>query len=145
MAAKLTRLTHKIAIQLQLVAESFTICSSRSRRQVRKLLDTPLYAFPLDAHGSPFKLQSGLSSNGSNSLFRHLYRSPTWGSSVSIITRIRAGRPGSDSRQGQGRNVFSLPPRPHRLWGPPSLLSDGYRGIFPGGKAAEAWSWPLTT
>jgi hypothetical protein len=37
MAAKLTRLTHKIVIQLPLVAESCTICSSRSRRQVRKL------------------------------------------------------------------------------------------------------------
>jgi hypothetical protein len=43
MAAKLTRLTHKIAIQLHLVAESCTICSSRSRRLVRKLLDTPPY------------------------------------------------------------------------------------------------------
>jgi hypothetical protein len=32
MAAKLTRLTHKIAIQLRLVAEIVTICSSRSRR-----------------------------------------------------------------------------------------------------------------
>jgi hypothetical protein len=41
MAAKLTRLTHKIAIYLNLVAESCTICSSRSRRPVRKLLDTP--------------------------------------------------------------------------------------------------------
>jgi len=37
MAAKLTRLTHKIAIQLHLVAES---CS---RRPVRKLLDTRPY------------------------------------------------------------------------------------------------------
>jgi hypothetical protein len=42
-AAKRTRLTHKIAIQLHLVAESCTICSSRSRRPVRKLLDTPSY------------------------------------------------------------------------------------------------------
>jgi hypothetical protein len=41
--AKLTRLTHKIAIQLHLVAESCTTCSSRSRRPVRKLLDTPSY------------------------------------------------------------------------------------------------------
>jgi hypothetical protein len=41
MAAKVTRLTHKIAIQLYLVAENCTICSSRSRRPVRKLLDTP--------------------------------------------------------------------------------------------------------
>jgi hypothetical protein len=42
-AAKLTRVTHKIAIQLHLVAESCTICSSRSRRPVPKLLDTPSY------------------------------------------------------------------------------------------------------
>jgi hypothetical protein len=42
MTAKLTRLTHKIAIQLHLVVESCTICSSRSRRPVRKLLDTHL-------------------------------------------------------------------------------------------------------
>jgi hypothetical protein len=43
MAAKLTRLTHEIAILLHLVAESFTICSSLSRRLVRELLDTPSY------------------------------------------------------------------------------------------------------
>jgi hypothetical protein len=43
MAAKLTRLTHKIAIQLQLAAENCTICSPRSRRPVQKLLDTPSY------------------------------------------------------------------------------------------------------
>jgi len=43
MEAKLTRLTHKIAIQLQLVAESCIICSSRARWPVRKLLDTPSY------------------------------------------------------------------------------------------------------
>jgi len=39
MAAKLTRTTHEIAIQLHLVAESCIICISRSRRPVRKLLD----------------------------------------------------------------------------------------------------------
>jgi hypothetical protein len=43
MALEFTRLTHKIAIQLHQVAETFTICSSRSRRPVRKLLDTPSY------------------------------------------------------------------------------------------------------
>jgi hypothetical protein len=41
--AKLSRLTHKIAIQLHLVAESCTICSSRSKWPVRQLLDTPSY------------------------------------------------------------------------------------------------------
>jgi hypothetical protein len=43
MAAKLTRLTYKVTIQLHQVAESCTICSSRSRRPVRKLLDTLPY------------------------------------------------------------------------------------------------------
>jgi hypothetical protein len=42
MAAKLTILAHKIAIQMRLAAESCTICSPHSRRPVRKLMDTPL-------------------------------------------------------------------------------------------------------
>jgi hypothetical protein len=41
MASELARLTRKIALRLHVVAESCTICSSRSRRQVWKLLDTP--------------------------------------------------------------------------------------------------------
>jgi hypothetical protein len=43
MAEKLIRLTHKIAIQLHLVTESCTICSSRARWPVRELLDIPSY------------------------------------------------------------------------------------------------------
>jgi hypothetical protein len=43
MTAKLIILSHKIVTQLHLVAESYTICSSRSRWPVRKLLDTPSY------------------------------------------------------------------------------------------------------
>jgi hypothetical protein len=46
MAAKLTRPTHKIEIQLPLMAENCTIWgSSRSRRSIRKLLDTPSYIY----------------------------------------------------------------------------------------------------
>jgi hypothetical protein len=45
MASELTRLAQKIAIQLHLVAKSCTICNYDSRRSVRKLLDTPSYAF----------------------------------------------------------------------------------------------------
>jgi len=37
MAAKLTRITHRIAIQLHLLAERCTICSCRSRRHVQKI------------------------------------------------------------------------------------------------------------
>jgi hypothetical protein len=42
MAAKLTKMTHKIEIKLYLVSESRTTYISRSRRPVRKLLDTPV-------------------------------------------------------------------------------------------------------
>jgi len=41
MAAKLTKLTQKIAVQLHLVAESCTIWSCHSMWPVWKLLDTP--------------------------------------------------------------------------------------------------------
>jgi len=56
MVAKLTRLTHKIAIQLHLVAESCTICSSCSKWPVQKLLDTlsylNVYLVMKSAHGN---------------------------------------------------------------------------------------------
>jgi len=46
MAVKLTRLTHKIVIQLNLVADSSTTFSSSSGRPVRKLFDTLSYSLP---------------------------------------------------------------------------------------------------
>jgi len=48
MAAKLATLAHKIALQLHIVAQSCTNCSSRSRQPVRKLLDTPSYTSSSD-------------------------------------------------------------------------------------------------
>jgi hypothetical protein len=56
MAAKLTRLIHKIAIQLHLVAESCTICNSRSRQPVQKLLDRPLYILIFVGHFSVYEI-----------------------------------------------------------------------------------------
>jgi hypothetical protein len=32
---------------------------------------------------------------------------------------------------------FSSPPRPERLWGPPSLLANGYQGLFPWGYSSR--------
>jgi hypothetical protein len=44
-----------------------------------------------------------------------------------------------------GSRIITSPCRPDRLWGPTNLLYNGYRELFPGGKAAGAWSWPLTS
>jgi hypothetical protein len=44
-----------------------------------------------------------------------------------------------------GSGILSSPCRPDQLWDPPNPLSNGYRGIFPGGKAAGAWNWSLTS
>jgi len=49
---------------------------------------------------------------------------------VSIHIRQRAGRPWFNSRHEQWWDYFSSPPRPYRLWGPPSLLSIGYGGVL---------------
>jgi len=49
-------------------------------------------------------------------------------SSVGIVTELRAGRSGIESRWGR-----DFPSRPDRPWGPPSLLYNEYR-VFPGGK-----------
>jgi hypothetical protein len=57
--------------------------------------------------------------------------------------RLLAGRPGSIL--GVGKKFVSAQQRLDRLWGPPSLLSNGYRGSSCGDKAAGAWSCQLTS
>jgi hypothetical protein len=48
---------------------------------------------------------------------------------------LGAGRPGDrGSIPGRGKEFFLYPLCPDRLWGPPSLLYNGYRGSFPRGK-----------
>jgi hypothetical protein len=43
---------------------------------------------------------------------------------------LRAGRPAVRVRVLVGSRIFPSPRRPNRLWGPPSLLSNCYRGAF---------------
>jgi hypothetical protein len=67
MAVKVTGLSHKIAIQLHLVAESSTVCSSRSRWSIWKLFDTVSYTVILkfllaDFCGSYPRVQASSSS-----------------------------------------------------------------------------------
>jgi hypothetical protein len=49
-------------------------------------------------------------------------------SSVGIATDY--GMDDRDSIPGRVKRYFSSPWRPDRLWSPPSLLYNGYRGIF---------------
>jgi len=55
----------------------------------------------------------------------------SWAISFSTVTELPAVRPGFDSWQGHGMDILSLPPRPVRIWSPPSLLPNGYVGLFP--------------
>jgi len=50
---------------------------------------------------------------------------------VRTMTRLRAGLPGFNSLQGKWWEYFSLPPRPHPIWGPLILLTNCYREFYP--------------
>jgi hypothetical protein len=57
---------------------------------------------------------------------------PTRGSSVSTVTRLRRYDRSSIPGRGSEEVSFSSS-RPDRLWGPPSLLSNGLNGLLPAG------------
>jgi hypothetical protein len=50
---------------------------------------------------------------------------------VGIATGYGLDDRGAGVRIPVGSGIFSSPHRPDRLCGPPSLLSNGYRGLFP--------------
>jgi hypothetical protein len=59
-------------------------------------------------------------------------------SSVGIATGYWLDDRGVGVRVLLGSRIFTSPRRLDRLWGSPNLLSNGYRRLFPGGKAARA-------
>jgi hypothetical protein len=69
----------------------------------------------------------------------------SWDSTVSTATGYRLDDREVGVRVPVGLRIFTSPCRPERLWCPPNLLYNGYRGFIPGGKAAGAWNWPLTS
>jgi hypothetical protein len=58
----------------------------------------------------------------------------SWASTDSIVSDYRLHDWGMIPGRGIGFD-FPLASCPHQLLGPHSLLSNGYRGSFPGGKA----------
>jgi hypothetical protein len=58
-----------------------------------------------------------------------------WDRDISVCVAMDYELDGRGSIHGRGKRFVYSPHRPHRLWGPPSLLSSGYRSYFPGGKA----------
>jgi hypothetical protein len=62
---------------------------------------------------------------------------------IAIAYGLDAG--GVGVRDPVGSRIFSSPHRPDRLWAHQASYQMGTGGSFPGGKAARAWSWPLTS
>jgi hypothetical protein len=54
--------------------------------------------------------------------------------SVGITTGYGLDR-GVGFRVPVGSRIISSPSRPNRFWGPHSLLSNGYKGLFPRGES----------
>jgi hypothetical protein len=52
-------------------------------------------------------------------------------SAVGIATVNGQDDRGVEVRVPVGSKIFSSPRRPDRLWSPPNLVSNGYRGSFP--------------
>jgi hypothetical protein len=91
--------------------------------------------FPTGArHSFPQRVQTGQPTSSSVDTVGYFAGGKVAGGRRSRYSdSLRAGQ--SRDRISVGGEIFR--PRPHRPWGPPSLLYDGYR-VFPGSKAAGA-------
>jgi hypothetical protein len=76
---------------------------------------------------------SHLSNNRFKFFFSYVPMTRRRGGVVGIANDYGLDNRGVGVRVPLGSRIFSSPYRPDRFWGPPSLLSNGYRGIFPRG------------
>jgi hypothetical protein len=76
-------------------------------------------------------------------LYSHLFGGglPTWGEPVKWLGYEL--ETGVQVLAEAVKGIISSPPRPDRLWGPPSLLSNGYRKLFR--RRWSSWGVKLTT
>jgi hypothetical protein len=65
-------------------------------------------------------------------------------SAIGIATGYGLDGRGVGVRVPVGWRIFFSPRRHDRFWGPTSLLSSGYPGIYPRSKGAGVWCCPLT-
>jgi hypothetical protein len=66
-------------------------------------------------------------------------------SAVAVATSYWLDDRGVGVRVPVGSKILTSPCYPNWLWVRPTSYLVGTGGSFPGGKAAEAWSWPLTS